>query len=181
MDDEEPRPEEAVGGTTEDAKDRRRPDETDNNTPPSYSHTHTHILLRPYPHLLLSLRHALPLYLILHHHHVRRLPHHPIFLLKVFPPFYPLLPVLISFFKHVLCAAQTIERNRSCPCIAIGSAYPTPFSFTTEVFYPVNEDGHHSVFVLLPFRHLQSTVWSLTVRQFFSKKKLAQVSPLAAC
>ena len=55
MDDEEPRPEEAVGGTTEDAKDRRRPDETDNNTPPSYSHTHTHIHYYVHIHTFYSL------------------------------------------------------------------------------------------------------------------------------
>ena len=44
--DEERRPEEAVGGTTEDAGDRGRPDETISNisalTPPTHTHTHIH-------------------------------------------------------------------------------------------------------------------------------------------
>ena len=42
LDDEERRPEETVGGTTEDAGDRRRPDETDRT--PTRTHTHIHTI-----------------------------------------------------------------------------------------------------------------------------------------
>ena len=49
------------------------------------SHSHSHTLLRPYPHLLLSLRHTLPLYFTFHHHHFRRLPYHSVLLLKTSP------------------------------------------------------------------------------------------------
>ena len=75
----------------------------------------------------------------------------------VSPLIHLLLPLLILFFKLILRTVHTIERDRTCPCIAIRDTYATAFPLTAKILHsmmPMREDAFlvGSPVVMLLFR-----------------------------